>query len=483
MQRMRLDGELHVDAALIGDAYDPSGPVVLHIRDGRIDGIVEAVPTNGPRRLAMPALVDAHNHARPLSSTSFGCGGKPLEQWLPHLAVMPGVDAYTAAAASFARSARGGATAVMVHMTRAMGLKPLAEEARDIARAAGDVGVSIGFAVSLRDRNPLVYGDHDRLLQGMDETTASLAREVWLKPLPSIDAQLAQIDQVADALADQPHVDVQYGPTGVQWCSDEMLNAVADASARTGRRVHMHMLETKPQRDWLDRTYDDLVGYLASIGLLSERLTLAHCVWARPDELRIIADHGARIAVNTSSNLHLFSGRAPVAEMLAAGVELAMGLDGCALDEDDDGLRELRLFHLLGHAPGLEPETVSQSSALRSACRTGRAGLGLGDGGVIAEGMPADFLLLDLDALDRDGLLPVDPRDLLFARATAAHISEVWSRGRCICRNGEVLGLDLPATEDRLRAAYRDALPGTAPLRQAWPRIETAIGAHYKGCC
>jgi len=88
----------------------------------------------------------------------------PLEQWLPQLAVMPPVDAYTAAAASLARSVRGGATGVMVHLTRAMGQKPLPEEARDIARAAADVGVSIGFAISMRDRNPLIYGDHDALL-------------------------------------------------------------------------------------------------------------------------------------------------------------------------------------------------------------------------------------------------------------------------------------------------------------------------------
>ena len=159
--------QLHVSAALLGPEYRNSGPVTISIENGHIAEIVSATTPDGPARLAMPSLADAHNHARPLSTTSFGCGGKPLEQWLPQLAVMPPVDAYTAAVASLARSVRGGATGVMVHLTRAMGQRPLPEEAREIARAAADVGVSIGFAISLRDRNPLIYGDHDELLNGL----------------------------------------------------------------------------------------------------------------------------------------------------------------------------------------------------------------------------------------------------------------------------------------------------------------------------
>ncbi len=477
--------QLHVSAALLGPEYRNSGPVTISIENGHIAEIARAAPPDGPARLAMPSLADAHNHARPLSTTSFGCGGKPLEQWLPQLAVMPPVDPYTAAVASLARSVRGGATGVMIHLTRAMGQRPLPEEAREIARAAADVGVSIGFAISLRDRNPLIYGDHDELLNGLAPEVAQLARNTWLKPLPTVTEQLALVDQVASALEDQPHVDVQYGPTGVQWCSDEMLRAIADDSGRTGRRIHMHLLETEPQRQWLDRTYPQGgVAFLDEIGFLSPRVTLAHCVWARGPELVKIAASGARIAVNNSSNLHLYSGRAPLADMQAAGVAVAMGLDGCALDEDDDGLRELRLFYLLGRRPGYSAnEGMTHEAALRAACSTGRAALGLPDGGVLEVGMPADLLILDLDSLDHDALMPVPAKDLLFARATAAHVVEVWASGRQVVREGHVLGSDLDATENLLRAAYRAGLPATEPLRAVWLEIERAIGTHYRGCC
>ena len=477
--------QLHVNAALLGPEYESSGPVRISIENGRISAIDPAPAPDGPARLAMPALADAHNHARPLSTTSFGCGGKPLEQWLPQLAVMPAVDAYTAAAAPFARSLRGGATGVMVHLTRAMGQKPLPEEARDIARAAADVGVAIGFAISMRDRNPLIYGDHEALLAGLPADVAQLARDTWLKPLPSVADQLSLVDEVAQALVDQPHVDVQYGPTGVQWCTDEMLSAIAEASRRTGRRIHMHLLETKPQREWLDQTYPQGgVSFLDKVGFLSPRLSLAHCVWARPEELAQIAASGARIAVNNSSNLHLYSGRAPLADMQSAGVALAMGLDGCALDEDDDGLRELRLFHLLGRHPGYAADIgVTQQAALRAACRTGRTGLGLPDGGLLEVGMPADVMVLDLDGLDRDALMPVAAKDLLFARATAVHVVDIWAQGRQVMREGEVLGVDLARLETELRAAYRSGLSSKAELLSLWPQLEHAIGDHYCGCC
>jgi cytosine/adenosine deaminase-related metal-dependent hydrolase len=476
---------IDVDAALLGPDHRTSGPVRISMASGLITAIEPLAQTARTNRFAIPALADAHNHARPLAPTSFGCGGLPLEGWLPKLALMPSVDPYMAAAAAFSRSVEGGATSVMVHMVRPMGLGPLGEEARAIARAAHDVGISIALAIGMRDRNPLVYGDGAAALAALPPEARALASKTWLPPMASVADQMAGVEAAAAAVADMPgHVDVQYGPTGVQWCTDALLGAVAEASARTGRRVHMHLLETRPQREWADIACPEgIVTRLGALGLLSPRLTLAHCVWARGDELALIAAAGARIAVNVSSNLHLFSGIAPASAMLAAGVEVAMGLDGCAFDEDDDGLRELRLFHLLNHAPAFDGGAMTETRALHAACAAGRAGLGLGPGGALAPGMPADLLLLDLAVLDRDAVTPVDPRGYLFARGTKASIAEVWSRGRQVFAQGRVLGVDAPALHADLRAAYRAAMPGKAALAAIWPEVEGAIAAHYKGCC
>ena len=144
-----------------------------------------------------------------------------------------------------------------------------------------------------------------------------------------------------------PKLDVQFGPAGVQWCSRPLLEAIAENSARTGRRVHMHLLETIYQRAWADRHFPNgVVRHLRDIGLLSTRLTLAHGIHARPDELEMIAASGARLVTNFSSNLHLHSGLAPIAAAHRCGRAIAVGVDGLALDEDDDAIREMRLVQL-----------------------------------------------------------------------------------------------------------------------------------------
>src|SRR6478672_7033139 len=114
----------------------------------RIEGerILSVEATNKAKALfALPALANAHDHARATRSSSFGTAGKPLEIWLHYLALLPAVDPYLATAVSLARSARGGAGSVMVHYTRAQGLTDYVTEAREVARAARDVGVRVGF--------------------------------------------------------------------------------------------------------------------------------------------------------------------------------------------------------------------------------------------------------------------------------------------------------------------------------------------------
>ena len=126
--------------------------------DGPTIGVLR--PCSGsitkPRLLAMPALVNAHDHGRAVRTSSIDASGKPLEAWLQYLALFPSVDLYLAAAVpSLGNSALGGAGIVMMHYTRAQGFTDLPTEVAEVARAARDVGVRVGFAVSMKDRNPI----------------------------------------------------------------------------------------------------------------------------------------------------------------------------------------------------------------------------------------------------------------------------------------------------------------------------------------
>lgn len=472
---------------LLPDAMQrPFGPQTLVMEGDRIASISPRAAGPSAARLAMPPLVNAHDHARVVRASSFGASGKPLEIWLHMLALVPALDPYQATAASLARSALGGAGTVMVHHTRPQGFTDLPREAAEMARAARDVGVRVGFAVALSDSNPVAYEQSEAMLAALPPFARERLSPRFSKtPLPP-HAQIALVDEVV-AAADGPMFNVHYGPTAVQWCSTPLLEAVAEASARTGRRIHMHCLETRYQRDWADTHHPrGMLTTLDEIGLLTPRLTLAHCTHARPAELDLLAERGVTIAVNTSSNLGLRSGIAPLAAMLKRGCRVALGLDGLAFDEDDDALRDMRLaYHLhAGHGFVADIET---SQILRAAFETGHLSvMGSQEGGTLKAGAPADVLLLDWSAVDDDRLMAdLDQRDLLFARAQARHIAELHVAGRRIVAEGMVLGVDLPGLQQELLARIRHHIADSGDLRAALGELESVLAAHYgaRPCC
>lgn len=340
----------------------------------------------------------------------------------------------------------------------------------------------LALAVHCRDRNPLVYGPHDELLRSLSpQACACVTRRYLREPLPAAE-QLALVETVA-AEIEGNGVTVQYGPAGVQWCTDAMLEGIAEASARSDRRVHMHLLETRYQRAWADRTYPEgVVRRLDAIGLVNERVSFAHCIWLRPDEMEIIADRGATIVSNTSSNLIVSSGQAPVAEMLKRGCKVAMGLDGLAFDEDEDGLREWRLGYVLHKGLGFDVRMMRQQ-AMHFAFGHGRfAVTGESDGGVIAPGAPADLLVLDWDRLTADVIEPDVPAlDLLLGRARREHIKDLYVGGRRVVADGSITGVDLAALENELLARLHVARDATADIRAAMPELRAAIRRHYDG--
>jgi len=472
-----------IDAAWL--LPDTNGAAVrdraLSIADGRIAAIeLRAGSDGGGGGLVLPALANAHDHARFVRLSQIGSFDIPLEAWLPYLSLIPSVDPWLASAVSFSRSALGGAGAVMAHYTRVQGLTDFPTEASAVAKAARDVGLRVALAVHCRDRNPIVYGEHESLLRELSPAACACVTRRFLKPPVPAAEQVAMVEAIA-AEIEGDGVTVQYGPAAVQWCTDDMLERIGAASARSGRRVHMHLLETRYQRAWADATYPHgIVRHLDAIGLVNERVSFAHCVYMRPDEMEIVAARGATIVSNSSSNLIVSSGLAPVAEFLRRGCKVAMGLDGLAFDEDEDGLREIRLGYILHKGLGFETR-MTHEELLRFAFANGRfAVTGERDGGHIAEGAPADLLVLDWQKISADLVEPdVAPLDLVLGRARADHIKDVYVAGRRIVADGRLTGVDLPALELELLAQLRAARDTTADIRAAMPELRNAIRTHY----
>ncbi len=186
----------------------------------------------------------------------------------------------------------------------------------------------MAFAVHCRDRNPLVYDAQDRLLASLSPEACACVTGRFLKPYKAAREQVEVVEQIAQEI-EGGGVTVPYGPAGVQWCSNELLEMIGERSAATKRRVHMHLLESRYQRVWADKEYPGgIVKFLDSVGLVNERISFAHCIHLRPDEMELIAERGATIVVNTSSNIVVSSGLAPVAEFIRRGCRWPWGSTG-----------------------------------------------------------------------------------------------------------------------------------------------------------
>ena len=145
----------------------------------------------------------------------------------------------------------------------------------------------------------------------------------------------------------------------------------------------------------------------------------------------------------------------------------------------------MRLGHFLHGGWGFD-SVVEREPWLETIVRHGRFANGAPGDGAIAVGAPADLLVLDLDRLDRDAVMPVEPIDLVFARASAAHVDALYVAGRAVVREGRLTGVDLEATQARLRASYRAGMAGREAFLSAWPALEREVAAFYRerlGCC
>ena len=148
-------------------------------------------------------------------------------------------------------------------------------------------------------------------------------------------------------------------------------------------------------------------------------------------------------------------------------------------------MREMRLGHFLHGGWGFD-SVIERGAWLSAIVANGRFANGAPGPGALTVGAPADILVLDLDALDRDAVMAVEPIDLVFARASAAHVARLMVAGREIVRDGRVTGVDLNAAEGALRRHYREKMPSRAAFVEAWRDLEPAVAAHYRdglGCC
>ena len=451
--------------------------VCLDIADGRIAAIRDTGGGHRGAGLALPAMVNAHDHGYGVRPPALGGADDSLECWIASFSRVT-IDPRLEAAVAFGRMALAGIGAT-VHCHNSLVADSLETEAAGVARAASEAGIRVAFTCPVRDRNPWVYGDQRALLPHLMPEDREAIESATAGPAPALHL-VDQVESIAGA-HESELFQVQYGPIGPQWCEDATLAHIAEASAVHDRRVHMHLLESPRQRQWLDASYPQgIVRFLDDIGLLSPRLTVAHGVHLTEEECALMAERGVTVAVNTSCNLRLRSGVAPVARFLRHGLRFGLGLDGCAHDDDQDYFRDLRLASRMHAGTGLE-HALPASRLFRAACRDGfRCIDGSDDYGVIAPGARADLVVLDFAAMCDDYLTPdVDEVDVILTRATARHVRRLVVAGREVVSDGALVGLDLPAMEEELMDRARGACAIDTDKAARWRGRREAVRDFY----
>jgi len=468
---------LSVDWLLAGPGSTPAVQNArVHISNGKISLIDRASGATG--LIAVPALADAHDHGRAFRPVAYGAADQPLETWLPALMRAPEADLYTQCVVAFGRLALSGVASIL-HMHIPQGGDPVAE-AKTVARAAADVGVRLGYAVPVVDANPFVYGSAEALCGYHDPADWAIVRHWDGRPAPAR-AQLDAVAAIASA-CESTMVSVQYGPAGPQWVTEVGWRDLADRATADNRRVHTHLLETETQRGWADAHFTSgLVQWLDDLGLLTNRLTVAHGVWLSDAEIDLLAERRVTVAVNTSSNLRLRSGTARVRRFAEAGLDVALGLDGMAFDDDEDMLRELRLFHALHATVGLDGAGIDIGDAWRAATTNGRRVIdGVDDEGLLEAGRDADILTLDGAALAGDAAADrAAPLDLLMTRARREHVRSLYVAGRPVVLDGRLTGVDFDAAVSELAAASAHTALGHAAERDVLSRHQNAMRRYY----
>ena len=368
---------------------------------------LKKIPAKG--FIAMPGLVNAHTHA---SMNLFrGCGDDlPLQAWLDEK-VLPLEDQLTP------DLARTGAMSAVLEMIRG-GVTTFCDSYMfmdETAKVVLESGMRANLSRGLVD---IDGGGAKRLAEGRRFV------ETWR------------------GHSGGGRIKCWLSPHAPYTCGDDFLREIHEAAAELGVGLNIHVAETKKEFNDSVVKYDlTPVERLNKLGIFDGVPVLAsHCVWLGEDDRRILAEKKVRVVHNPQSNMKLGSGIAMVPAFLAAGLDVALGTDGAARNNNLDLWEELRAAALIHKGERRNPTILPAEKALEMATSAGARMIGFPECGTIEVGQKADIVLVNLDQPNMRPL--INPISQLVYSAGTQNVDTVMIDGRLIMRKGEMLTLD-----------------------------------------
>jgi len=238
-------------------------------------------------------------------------------------------------------------------------------------------------------------------------------------------------------------------------CTEEILRATARLAADFDVPLHTHLSETALEVENMRReTGMPVIPYVKKQGLFEAKVLAAHCVHIDEGEMRTLKHLGAGVAHNPTSNLKLASGVAPVTKMLEVGLNVGIGTDGPASNNDLDMFEEVRLAAILAKNHTNDPTSLPASTALTMATRLGAQAMHIGHlTGTLEVGKRADLILVDVARIHNSPRFHRDGHNayaqIVYA-AKSTDVTDVMVNGKWLMREQKLLTLNEP---DLLQAA------------------------------
>ncbi len=262
-----------------------------------------------------------------------------------------------------------------------------------------------------------------------------------------------------DQLNGNSLISTAFAPHAPYTVSDEPLSRVATYAGELDIPIHIHLHETAFEvQDSIEKFGLRPIERLQKLDLLSPALVAVHMTQLEKEDINLLADTGVHVAHCPESNLKLASGFCPVQALLEAGVNVALGTDGAASNNDLDMLGELRSAALLAKAVSGNASAVPAMQALQMATLNGAQALGLEEEtGSLKPGKAADIIAIDLSGVDTQ---PVYHPESQVVYAAGRHcIRDLWVAGKQLLRDGELTTLNSTVILEHARQ-WRDKLAG-----------------------
>ncbi len=391
----------------------------IGIKDGRIAFISDSLPENaearevidGRNKIAMPGLVNAHSHSAMTLMRNYA-DDMALEKWLfdnifPVEAKLTDKDVYWGTMLGISEMLKSGITA-FADMYMFMD---------EVARAVTETGIKANLC-----KSPVQFFE-DGQLKRLDKSQGTI--DYYNSYHNSADGRIKVFVEIHS----------------VYMFNENTLRNAAQLAKQLNTGIHIHLLETVSEVESSKKDYGmTSIEICRETGVLDVPVMAAHCVHLTDSDLRIMKEKNASMVHNPTSNLKLGSGIARVPEMMDMGINVCLGTDGAASNNNLNMFEEMNIAAILHKGVAMNPQLMKAQEVLKMGTVNGARAIGFDDTGILSEGMKADIILVDTD---KPHFYPKnDPMAMMVYSAQASDVDTVIVNGKVLMKNRQFTHID-----------------------------------------